>query len=94
MVNERRGELAATVMDSALYQRAVASGHAPSQEELSARLDQDRLRRETFQDFIKLVKLAENHNLAEFRKLAAETRNPDIRRALEYLTDRLSSWRA
>ena len=78
--------LAAAVLDSALYQRAVADGHAPSQEELSARLDQDRLRRETFQDFIKLVKLAENHNLAEFRKLAAETRNPDIRRALEYLT--------
>ena len=78
--------LADAVRDSILYKRAVSDGHAPSQEEVSARLDQHRLRSETFRDFISLVKLAGNQDLAEFRKLAAETRNPDIRRIFEDMT--------
>ena len=78
--------LAGAIRDSALYQRAVADGHAPSQQEVSARLDQDRLRRESFHDFVQLVKLAQNQDLAGFRKLAEETRNPDIVRFLEDLT--------
>ena len=79
--------LADAIRDSALYQRAVAVGHAPSQEEVSARLDQERLRSETFYDFIQLVKLAQNQDLAGFRKLAEETRNPDVRKILEDLPD-------
>ena len=51
--------LADAVRVSILYQRAVSDGHAPSQEEVSARLDQDRLRSETFHDLINLAKLAE-----------------------------------
>ena len=78
--------LADAIRDSALYQRAVADGHAPSQEEVSARLDQNRLRWESSDDFIQLVKLAQNQDLAGFRKLAEETRNPDIRRTLEDLS--------
>ena len=77
--------LAGAIRDSALYQRAVADGHAPSQQEVSARLDQDRLRRESCHDFVQLVKLAQNQDLAGFRKLAEETRNPDIVRFLEDL---------
>ena len=71
--------LAGAIRDSALYQGAVADGHAPSQEEVSARLDRDRLRWESFNDVVQLAKLARNQDLAGFRKLAAETRHPDIR---------------
>ena len=78
--------LADSIRDATLFQRAVAGGHAPSQEELSTRLDQDRLRRESLRDIIQLVKLAQNHDLAGFRKLAEETRNPDITGALDDLT--------
>ena len=39
--------LADAIRDSILYQRAVSDGHAPTREEVSARLDQDRLRSET-----------------------------------------------
>ena len=78
--------LADAIRDSALYQRAVADGHAPSQEEVSDRLDQYRLRSDTTYDLISLVKLAENQNRAGFRKLAEETRHPDVRRMLEDLT--------
>ena len=78
--------LADAIRDSTLYQHAVAEGHTPSQEEVSARLDQDRLRWESFYDMVQLVKLAQNQDLAEFSKLAAETRNPDIRGMLEDLT--------
>jgi len=78
--------LADAARDSILYQRAVSDGHAPSRAEVSARLDQDRLRSETFHDLINLAKLAENRDRAGFLKLAAETRNPDIRRTLEDLT--------
>ena len=52
--------LADAIRDSTLYQRAVAEGHTPSQEEVSARLDQDRLRRESFYDIVQSVKLAQN----------------------------------
>ena len=78
--------LAGAARDSTLYQRAVAEGHTPSQEEVSARLDQDRLRWESFYDMIQLVKLSQDQDLAGFSKLAAETRNPDIRGMLEDLT--------
>ena len=78
--------LADAIRDSILYQRAVSGGHAPSREEVSARLDQDRLRSKTFHDFINLARLAENRDRAGFLKLAAETRNPDIGRILEDLT--------
>ena len=78
--------LADAVRDSALYQRAVAEGHTPSQEEVSARLDQDRLRWESFYDIVQSVKFAQNQDLAGFNQLAAETKNPDIRRMLEDLT--------
>ena len=78
--------LADAIRDSALYQSAVADGHAPSQEEVSARLDRDRLRWESFHDVVQLARLAQNQDLAGFRKLAAETRNPDIGRILEDLT--------
>ena len=78
--------LADAVRDSALYQSAVADGHAPSQEEVSVRLGRDRLRWESFHDVVQLARLARNLDLAGFRKLAAETRNPDIVRFLEDLT--------
>ena len=78
--------LADAIRDSALYQHAVADGHAPSQVEVSDLLDQHRLRSKTAYDFISLIKLAENQDRAGFLKLAAETRNPDIRRILEDLT--------
>ena len=77
--------LADAIRDSALYQRADADGHTPSQEEVSARLDQDQLRWESSDDFIQLVKLAQNQDLAGFRKLVEETKNPDIINNLEYL---------
>ena len=78
--------LADAIRDSALYQSAVADGHAPSQEEVSVRLDLDRLRWESFHDVVQLAKLAQNQDLDGFRKLAAETGHPDIRRTLEDLT--------
>ena len=71
--------LAGAIRDSALYQGAVADGHAPSQEEVSVRLDRDRLRWESFNDVVQLARLARNQDLAGFRKLAVETRHPDIR---------------
>ena len=75
--------LADAIRDSALYQRAVAEGQTPSEEEVSTRLDQDRLRWESFNDFIQLVKLAQNQDLEGFRKLAEETRYPDLSRMLK-----------
>ena len=78
--------LAAAIRDSALYQGAVADGQVPSQEEVSARIDLDRLRWESFYDVVQLAELAQNQDLAGFRKLVAETRNPDIVRFLEDLT--------
>ena len=78
--------LAAAIRDSALYQGAVADGQVPSQEEVSARTDLDRLRWESFYDLVQLTKLAQNQDLAGFRKVAEETRNPDIVRSLEDLT--------
>ena len=78
--------LAAAIRGSALYQGAVADGEVPSQEEVSARADLDRLRWESFYDVVQLAKLAQNQDLAGFRKLAAETRNPDIVGSLEDLT--------
>ena len=78
--------LADAIRDSVLYQRAVAGGHAPSQEEVSARLDQDRLRWESSDDFIQLVKLAQNQDFAGFRKLVEETRNPNITNNIQHLT--------
>ena len=78
--------LADAIRDSALYQRAVASGHLPSDEEVSARLGQERLRWESSCDFIELVRLAQNQDLAGFIKLAEETRNPDIINSLQDLT--------
>ena len=75
--------LANAVRDSVLYQRAVAEGQTPSEEEVSTRLDQDRLRWESFNDFIQLVKLAQNQDLDGFRKLAEETRYPDLSRMLK-----------
>ena len=78
--------LADAIRDSPLYQRAAADGHAPSQEEVSARVDQYRLRSDTTYDFISLVKLAEHQDGVGFRKLAEETKHPDVRRMLEDLT--------
>ena len=78
--------LAAAIRDSALYQGAVADGQVPSQEEVSARTDLDRLRWESFYDVVQLAKLAQNQDLAGFRKLAEETRNPDIVRFLKDVT--------
>ena len=78
--------LAAAIRDSALYQGAVADGQVPSREEVSARTDLDRLWWESFHDVVQLAKLAQNQDLTGFRKLAAETRNPDIVRLLEDLT--------
>ena len=75
--------MAAAIKDAILFRRAVAEGHVPSQEEVSTRIGQDRLRRESLNDIIRLVKLARNQDLAGFRKLAEETRDPDIRTALE-----------
>ena len=77
---------AGAIRDSALYQGAVADRHAPSQEEVSVRLDQDRLRWESLTDVVQLARLARNQDLAGFRKLSAETGHPAIRRTLEELT--------
>lgn len=78
--------LAGAIRDSVLYQRAVAGGHTPYQEAVSARLYEDRLRWESYDDFIQLVKLAQNQDFAGFRKLVEETRNPDITNNLQHLT--------
>ena len=56
-VNSYGGEtiaLADAIRDSVLYQRAVAGGHTPSHEEVSAGLEQQRLRWESSDDFIQL----------------------------------------
>ena len=71
--------LAGAIRDSALYQGAVAEGQVPSQEEVSARVDLDRLRWESFYDVVQLSRLAQNQDVASFARLAVETRNPDIR---------------
>ncbi len=76
--------LADTIRDSVLYQRAVAGGHAPSQDEVSARLEQHRLSWESLNDMIQLVKLAQNRDLAGFTKLSTETKDPYIGTSLEY----------
>ena len=78
--------LADAIRDSVLYQRAVAGGHTPSREEVSDRLDQHRLRWESSDDFIQLVKLAQNQDFAGFRKLVEETRNPNITNNIQHLT--------
>ena len=78
--------LADTIRDSALYQRAVADGLAPSRKEVSARVNQDRLRWEGSQEYVQLTKLAQNEDLAAFRELAEQTKDPDIARYLENMT--------
>ena len=75
--------LTGAIRDTTLHQHAVAGGHAPTQEEVSARLDEYRLRSETSGDFISLVILAQDQDFAGFMKLAEEARNPDVRRMLE-----------
>lgn len=77
--------LADAARDTILHQRAVAGGHVPTEEEVSARLDEYRLRSETSYDFTSLVKLAQKGDLAGFSKLAEETENPDVKRMLEDL---------
>ena len=70
--------LAEAVKQAALYQRAIDSGHAPSGAEVSARRDADRLRSEHSGDYIKLVRLAQNQDLAGFTRLMSESRHPDL----------------
>ena len=78
--------LAAAIRDAILIQRAMAAGHAPSQEEVSSRIDRYRLRWESFHDIVRMTKYAENQDLAGFTELTEETRNPDIVRFLESVT--------
>ena len=70
--------LAVAVADSVLYQRAVAEGHTPSEEEVSAVRDRDRLRTEGLADLIELVKLAQAHDEAGFTELLEKSNHPDI----------------
>ena len=78
--------LAVSIKDSALYQRAVADGHTPMREEVSARIEQDRIRWETSYDLVSLAKLAQNRDFVAFQELAEETGNPELRQTLEDLT--------
>ena len=75
--------LANVTRDAVLNQRAVAGGHVPTQEEVSARLEEHWIRSETNHDFTSLVKLAQDQDIAGFSKLAEETEHPDLRRMLE-----------
>ena len=75
--------LANVTRDAVLNQRAVAGGHVPTQEEVSARLEEHWIRSETHHDFAILVKLAQDQDIAGFSKLAEETEHPDVRRMLE-----------
>ena len=70
--------LAVVISDSALHQRAVASGHTPTAEEVSAQRDLSRLRSESIADYIGLIKFAENQDLAGFTQLLEESRHPDL----------------
>ena len=78
--------LAGAVADSVFYQRAVAEGHSPSEDEISALLEQRRLWWESSEDFIQPVKLAQNQDIAGFRKLVEETRIPNITDNIQHLT--------
>ncbi len=78
--------LASAIRDSALYQSAVADGHAPSPEEVAVRLDRDRLRREGSHALVQLERLVRNQDLAGSGKLAAETGHSDIKITLENVT--------
>ena len=75
--------LADAIKDAALYQRAVADGHAPSGEAVSAARDEDRIRSESSYDYVQLVKLAHKQDDAGFVKLLHETRHPDLVRIRE-----------
>ena len=75
--------LANAIRDAALYQRAMEGGHAPSGDEVSARRDADRLRSEHSDDYIMLVKLAQNQDLAGFTQLLSESRHPDLQNLLD-----------
>ena len=70
--------LAVVISDSALHQRAVASGHTPTEEEVSAQRDLSRLRSENESDYVDLMKFAQNQDLAGFSQLLEESTHPDI----------------
>ena len=70
--------LAVVISDSALHQRAVASGHTPTEEEVSAQRDLSRLRSENDSDYVDLMKFAQNQDLAGFSQLLEESTHPDI----------------
>ncbi len=78
--------LAVAVADSVLYQRAVAEGHTPAEEEVSTVRDQDRLRTEGLADLIELVKLAQAHDEAGFTELLVKSNHPDLVGFLENST--------
>ena len=75
--------LADVIEDSALYQRAVAEGHGPTDEEMAIVRDRERQRTEGGIDFIELARLAKKSDLAGFKALAEKSQHPDIKTALE-----------
>lgn len=70
--------LADAIRDSALYQRAVEEGHAPTDEEVAVRADLDRRHTEGSRDFLELARLANKSDLAGFRKVLERSRHPDL----------------
>ena len=71
--------LSEAIRDAALYQRAIDRGYAPSDEEVALVRDSDRLRSEHSGDYIMLVKLAQDEDLAGFTRVLSESRHPDLR---------------
>ena len=71
--------LADIIQHSALYQRAVANGHIPPDEEVVAVRDRNRVNSESFADFVELHKLAARQDYAGFKEVLERTRHPDLK---------------
>ena len=85
--------LADAIRDSALYQRAIAAGHTPTDEEVSIIRDRDRVRSESFSDLVELYKLAARQDHAGVKELLERTKHPALKDALktESLPDFMAS---
>ncbi len=73
--------LARLILDSALYQKAVAEGHAPTDGDIAVKRDLERKESESLPALLELKRLAEESDLAGFTELLERADLPDF----EYL---------
>ena len=78
--------LASLLNASALYQRAVFEGHTPTDKEVYARRDEDRLRSESFGDYVQIAKLAQRQDVAGVRELLERLKHADMQDVLENMS--------